>query len=131
MIINSEQQGNMIGVLFKSGSYLVVRKTTHGSWTFPQKRLPQSAFDISVITSLYKEDYALDVTVHEDLAHFTFDDKGKEIIIKAYWVDCDEAPHIIPRIGEYRWVTMEQMLLLSMNNEHLLIRDILENLSFA
>lgn len=131
MIHNGIVKGSMVGVLFVSGSYLVVRPIAHSEWAFVHKRVPKSSMGDSVIIALYKEGYGLKVRVKDVLSSFTYTDKGEELEVKAHWVSCDDAENIIPFSGDYRWVTVEEMLLLEMKGEHLLIRKVLENLSFA
>jgi len=131
VINNSEQKAKIVGVLFKSGSYLVVRPSSKSSWTFPAKSIHRSGKTPYIIPTLFREEYSLEVEVKDSLANFLFTKEGKETLIIAYWVDCDEAEDVVIKVGEYRWVPLEEMLLLTMKDEHLLIRNIIENLSFA
>lgn len=124
----------MVGVLFKSGSYVVVRNKNEEEdvWEFPHKTAHWSEKGSHILEHLFLKDFSLKVEQKESICTFDVKKNGVIQLLQAYWIDYDDLDDMkIKSKREYRWVTLEEMLLLIMNDEYESVRSVLANLSFA
>lgn len=95
------------GVALRGGRVFLGCRATggaqHGLWEFPGGKCDEDHTELQCLEREFREEFELEITVHEELGSVPFSHKGTDYVLVAYRVTFDGDPPAHHAHSETRW----------------------------